>query len=87
MNNNINNQDKNKNKRNFWSLQPIEVCVYRDGGTTEYETSDGAHYFIDDRLNSPTQGQIFDKYPGNKDAKIVDNLYLGHYKMPAPTKG
>lgn len=64
------------------------ITTYRDGGTEEYHIPyNGKRYFVDGRTGSKTLGKIFDRYPGDKDAKIVDNLYLGHYKMPAPTKG
>ncbi len=55
---------------------------YKDGGTEEYIGEfDGIHYFIDKRINSKTTGQIYDKYPSDKGAKILKGIRLvGSYE-------
>jgi len=49
-----------------------EVTKYMDGGTTKYIDEKGNEYFKDNRLGTKTKGKIFDKYPKEEDAKILD---------------
>lgn len=48
--------------------------VYKDGGTTEFRDKQRNKYFIDNRINSKTKGKVFDKYPGDNGAKMIDVL-------------
>lgn len=52
--------------------QEKEVTMYREGGTTKYIDEKGNEYFKDNRLGTKTKGKIFDKYPKEEDAKILD---------------
>jgi len=45
---------------------------YRDGGTDQYRDKNQNKYFLDGRIASKTKGQLFDKYPGDADAQILD---------------
>lgn len=62
-----------------------KISVYRDGGTILYVEKlpkDKPHfltslqtqpkYFLDGRFDSPTKGELFDRYPGDNGAKQVD---------------
>jgi hypothetical protein len=44
---------------------------YLDGGTVVAVTDEGSFY-LDQRINTKTRGQIFDSYPGSKGAKLVN---------------
>jgi len=46
--------------------------MFLDGGTRKYLGSDGNVYYVDDRLQTTTKGEIYDSYPGNKDAKMLN---------------
>jgi hypothetical protein len=46
--------------------------IFKDGGTEEYQDKERNHYFIDKRINSKTKGKVFDKYPSDVGAKILD---------------
>lgn len=50
--------------------------VYKDGGTEEYRGTNRKRYFIDGRRNSPTKGEIFDRYPGDEGAQILTDIVL-----------
>lgn len=63
----------------------IKEGTYHDGGTSiwinpdvkkELKTIDDAKncqkYYLDNRIGSQTKGELFDKYPGDKDAIILD---------------
>lgn len=52
--------------------------VFRDGGTMQcydYDSPNGLEYFIDRRINSSTKGKVFDKYPGQKGARMLNVEY------------
>jgi len=49
-----------------------QTNMYRDGGTKELTDKDGNVYYQDFGIFSPTRGKIYDKYPGDKNAKILD---------------
>lgn len=44
----------------------------RDGGTKVYKDSDGNAYYEDNRLETKTKGSLYNMYPGDKDACILD---------------
>ena len=59
--------------------------VYRDGGTTVYiepsvkqslKTIDDADkcqkYYLDNRIGSTTKGELYDRYPSDEGAVILD---------------
>jgi hypothetical protein len=48
------------------------VSCYKDGGTEEYKGWDGKHYFVDYRIGSVTKGHVFDRYPDDKKAIMLD---------------
>lgn len=52
--------------------------TYRDGGTLVcYEqSSPGKRYFIDRRIRTTTKDALYDKYPGDPEAKILDIDYI-----------
>lgn len=46
---------------------------YKDGGTFEVQdVNDGKKYFVDRRIHSKTKEKLYDKYPEDKGAKIVN---------------
>jgi hypothetical protein len=49
-----------------------EVGRFRDGGTTHYRTRLGIDLYEDNRIGSKTKGAIYDRYPNDKDAKLVN---------------
>ena len=54
------------------NLKLIRKDSYRDGGTIVAYTNKGS-YFVDKRHpNRATTGRVFNKYPGEPDAKMVD---------------
>lgn len=54
-------------------IKLAECSHYKDGGTIEYRGSDGKHYFLDRRIKTTTRGLFYDRYPGDKGARIVDS--------------
>lgn len=66
----------------------IKFAVYTDGGTTIWIDKDKAStiktlvevqeflndecFYIDNRINSTTKGELFNKYPSKEDAVILD---------------
>lgn len=55
----------------------VKKCgKYKDGGTEYFCDKSGKKYFIDGRIGSSTKGKVFDRYPSEKGAKIL-NLVLG----------
>ena len=59
-------------------ISVVKLREYNDGGTIEYEDSDGNHYFEDHRPKTDTKGFIFNKYPGEKDAEILEVVLKGN---------
>lgn len=51
--------------------------IYRDGGTMLcYERANPDQpYYIDKRIGTGTHSKVYDKYPGDIDAKILDIEY------------
>lgn len=63
----------------------IKISNISDGGTTVWieprmkeivktieEAQNCQKYYLDGRLGSGHKGELFDKYPSDKDAKILD---------------
>ena len=63
----------------------IKTSIYKDGGTTVLieesvknglktieEAQNCQKYYLDYRIGTKTKGELYDKYPGDKDAKIVN---------------
>jgi len=61
----------------------IKIEMYRDGGTTVYveendypnietDYSNITMYYLDKRIASKTRGEIFDKYPSEEGAIMLD---------------
>lgn len=48
-----------------------KISICRDGGTIVLEDNNGIKYYEDHRLGTKTPGVIYDKYPGDADAKII----------------
>lgn len=46
--------------------------VFLDGGTKVYSGSDYKIYYVDYRLGTTTAGELYDKYPGDEGAKMLD---------------
>lgn len=44
----------------------------RDGGTKVYVGSDGKSYYEDHRLTTKTKGSLYDTYPNNPTAKMLN---------------
>lgn len=51
-----------------------QFVSYLDGGTIRVKTTHGETYFIDRRLNTNTEHRVYDAYPDENHAKIVDNI-------------
>lgn len=65
------------------------IGIYKDGGTKFYieegsiknlkiiiEVKDLKKYYIDGRFKSPTKGELFDRYPSEEGAVLLDkSLY------------
>jgi len=56
-------------------IQLTKVAVFRDGGTIKCVDSEGVEYYIDHRIGTTTPGNLYNKYPGYCDAKIVKSMY------------
>lgn len=63
----------------------IKTSIYSDGGTTVWiepsvkeniksieEAQNCQKYYLDNRIGSQTKGELFDKYPSDEDAKMLD---------------
>jgi hypothetical protein len=63
----------------------IKISVYRDGGTSAWieplvkesiktvkQAKEAKKYYLDNRIGSMTKGELYDRYPSEKDAKILD---------------
>lgn len=61
------------------------VAAYADGGTTRWiessvkasirtieEAKSAQYYFVDNRFGSTTKGELFDRYPGDDGAVILN---------------
>lgn len=79
----INSKGKGKEESIFMTLSKFEVnknklklillSIISDGGTKVYVDEKGQNYYLDNRIASTTKGKMYDKYPNDKDAKIIDN--------------
>lgn len=62
-----------------------KVSIYRDGGTSKWiepsvkeslktveEAKIAAYYFVDNRVYSTTKGELFDRYPSNEGAILLN---------------
>ena len=49
-----------------------EISMYKDGGTTVYKSTKGKLYYKDGRLRTETKGKIYDRYPSDEGAKLLD---------------
>jgi len=49
-----------------------KVSTARDGGTTIYVDKDGKRYWKDWRIGSQSKGSVFDRYPSDDGAKILN---------------
>ena len=49
-----------------------EVSRYRDGGTTVFKSTKGKLYYRDSRIMTETKGKIYDRYPSDNGAKLLD---------------
>lgn len=78
----IDNRELRERRRSFQELKDSneseEVIIYRpratymDGGTQVIKNKQGKKYYIDGRIGSKTKGKVYDRYPGDKGAKIVN---------------
>lgn len=50
--------------------------TYKDGGTQEFQDRQGKKYFVDGRISSKTKGKVYDRYPSDAGAKILDVLLV-----------
>lgn len=48
----------------------------RDGGTILAVDETGKSYFVDGRIGSETKGRVFDKYPSEEDAMLVEGYFI-----------
>lgn len=53
-----------------------QTGLYRDGGTICAVDRDGKAYYVDNRIGSETKGRVFDKYPGEDDAILVEGYFI-----------
>ena len=49
---------------------------FKDGGTEEYKGWDGKSYFVDHRIRTKTRGKVYDRYPGDKGAVLMENARI-----------
>jgi len=52
------------------------IATYADGGTHMVEATNGKRYWVDGRINSPTKGQVYDRYPKEEGAVLLKSLIL-----------
>jgi len=45
--------------------------IYKDGGTYTF-SKNGKTYYVDHRIGSKTKNKVYDRYPGDSGAKIVN---------------
>jgi hypothetical protein len=63
----------------------IEISRYRDGGTSVWielsvksslktieEADNCQKYYLDNRISSTTKGELYDRYPSEKGALVLD---------------
>lgn len=48
----------------------------RDGGTILAVDETGKSYYVDGRIGSETKGLVFNKYPGEDDAMLVEGYFI-----------
>lgn len=55
-------------------MKVIRINTYLDGGTKEIVTNENTTFWIDGRINSPTNGQFFKRgYPGTEKSELMDD--------------
>ena len=56
------------------TVQVVYTGTYKDGGTSSYREKQKPYtkYFIDGRIGSITKGKVFDRYPGDERARILN---------------
>ena len=47
------------------------MSIYKDGGTYTF-VKNGKTYYVDRRIGTKTRDSVYDRYPGNAGAKIVN---------------
>ena len=47
------------------------MSIYKDGGTYTF-VKNNKTYYVDRRIGSTTKNKVYDRYPGDKGAKIVN---------------
>lgn len=70
------NQDGSKATKNPKEIHARITGHIRDGGTIHCEGKDGKSYFIDHRISSKTKGKVYDRYPSDGGAQILDVVLL-----------
>lgn len=58
------------------SIYLQEIAIASDGGTKVAAGSDGNIYYIDHRIGTKTPGLVYDKYPSDKGANIIDGDFV-----------
>lgn len=63
----------------------VKISIARDGGTSQWiepsvkeaiktieDAKNCQKYYLDNRIGSETKGELFDRYPGNEGAIMLD---------------
>lgn len=53
-----------------------QTGLYRDGGTIHAVDETGKSYFVDGRIGSETKGRVFNEYPGEDGALLVEGYFI-----------
>lgn len=53
-----------------------ETGRYRDGGTIRAVDGTGKSYYVDGRIDSETKGLVFNKYPDEEGAALVEGYFI-----------
>jgi hypothetical protein len=48
------------------------IAACRDGGTLMFKDSEGIVYYVDGRIGTHTKDKVFDRYPSEPNAVILD---------------
>lgn len=78
----------------------IEISRYRDGGTSVWiepsvkaslktieEAENCQKYYLDNRINSTTKGELYDRYPSKEGALVLNKNNFNFIKTETPTLG
>lgn len=60
-----------RNSKTRLTVTVKKLSIYRDGGTVTYTDKDGIKYWVDGRIGSLNRGKVYDRYPGDIEAKIL----------------